>query len=165
MDMQKVIRDPWVWGQLVLLGAALLLPPWLAARANTAGPALLGPDPPPARAAGLALLGIGVAIMLAGARALGRNLTPATTPVANGRLIEHGIYSRARHPIYSGLVVAIAGAPWGGSNWLLGLVAGAAEGIYFNRKAATEERKLLARYPQYAEYAARVPRLVPRLPR
>lgn len=158
MDLSKAARDPWVWGQVGLLGLVLLGVPRLAA----AG--LLGARvgaPWPALAAGIAALG-GL-VTLWGFRSLGPNLTPGTEPLAAGQMVERGAYAWVRHPIYVGLSLFLAGwAGWTGTPAALLLTAAVSFG-YFDRKAAAEERWMTSRFPAYAAYQQRVGKLWPRL--
>ncbi len=98
--------------------------------------------------------------LLAAVLALGRCF--GVLPEARG-LVTHGPYGVVRHPVYLGeigaavgLVVAAPGA------WNLGVLVTfvAAQAV----RMRLEERALAASFPDYAEYAARTPRLVPRLP-
>jgi protein-S-isoprenylcysteine O-methyltransferase Ste14 len=164
MRLLNAIRDPWVWGQFTLIGLVVFGIPWLAATADPAGPlAWLTGRASWARFAGVPLLLLGGLLMLLSALHLGRNLTPATTPIDGGEMVERGLYAHVRHPMYAGLILVLWGLAWTGSNWRMGLVVAVASLLYFDRKAATEERKLVVRYPGYAAYITRVPKLIPRL--
>ena len=55
----------------------------------------------------LCVVGLGFAVL--GSIALGRNLSPFPKPKAKGTLVESGIFSVVRHPIYSGLSLAAFG--------------------------------------------------------
>ncbi len=95
---------------------------------------------------------------------LGTSLTPWPSPKANSRLITTGIYAWARHPIYASLCYfACALAVATGSWWRL-LVA-VALFVLFYFKSAYEEKLLRQVYPEYATYAASVPRFGPKLGR
>ena len=113
---------------------------------------------------GWAMFGAGVVVFLAGFMVLGRNLSPYTQPRPGGQLVRRGIYTRLRHPLYTGVILAAIG-------WAVGKTSPAALGValvlipFFNAKARAEERWLLKRFPDYAEYARRVPRFLPRLGR
>lgn len=106
----------------------------------------------------------GVAIAVAGVLALGRTLTASPIPLPHGELVTRGAYRRVRHPIYTGLLLGAAG--------LVVLGAGIPHAAVFVAllallmvKSRLEERMLRARFPGYAEYAARTGRLVPGLGR
>jgi protein-S-isoprenylcysteine O-methyltransferase Ste14 len=158
------IRDPWVWGQLTLIVLVLFGVPWLATNPDRSGTlSWLTTRDTAWRFAGLAPLLLGGLVMLLSALHLGRNLTPATTPINDGALVERGLYAHVRHPMYAGLILVLWGLAWIGSNWRMGLLAAVISLLYFDRKAATEEGKLVLRYPGYAAYMKRVPKLIPRL--
>ncbi|MBA3317699.1 MAG: isoprenylcysteine carboxylmethyltransferase family protein, partial [Gemmatimonadales bacterium] len=109
---------------------------------------------------GAPLLAAGVAMAVWGVRSLGRSLTPGTEPLPDAPLVTSGAYAHARHPIYSGIVLLLAGYTLGWSNWTLAAVVGLVAWGFFNQKAKAEERWLLPRYPLYEEYMRRVPRRV-----
>lgn len=101
-------------------------------------------------------------IGIAGVLVLGRNRTPYPKPRAGSELIQHGIYARVRHPLYTSVMLASAG--WA-LIWQSGPAFAAAMTLipFFNAKARREERWLRERFPGYPEYARRVPRFIPRL--
>lgn len=145
----------WVIGQFVLLAAIALAPPGLLG---------LPAWPEPLRrggvVAGALLMLAGAVLALGGVRTLDRNLTPFPRPIDDGTLVEHGVYSRVRHPIYSGII-------FGSLGWALlrastpGLLLAGVLGLFFDRKAAYEERWLAHVYPGYAAYRQRVKKLIP----
>ena len=115
-----------------------------------------------AEIAGTAFLFLGLILLFAGFRELGKSLTANPVPVDSGALVTTGIYARLRHPIYTGLLVLTMGLvvssgvwsqliPWFG---LLGLL------IY---KMRWEETLLSAKYKGYAGYMAKVPAIIPGL--
>lgn len=110
---------------------------------------------------GWALIGAGVVIAVAATRDLGSALTPTPEPLAGQALRSDGMYRFARHPIYSGIIVAVVGIVLRSGSWLA-LVVGALTLAFFNAKAAWEERRLTEVYPEYPEYAARVGRFAPK---
>jgi len=118
---------------------------------------------PVAVAAGLAIATGGALQALWGLLALGGNLTPYPSPKHGAELIERGPYRLVRHPIYGGLVLGAAGISLldgnaGGLTVTLGLL------VLFVGKSEFEEERLLARFPAYGEYRARVRwRLIPLL--
>jgi protein-S-isoprenylcysteine O-methyltransferase Ste14 len=159
MPFPRWLRDPLVWGQLILfLLVTLGLP--LSARHAPPGSLLLPVGS--WRYLGLAPLMAGLALVAAGARAMGKNLTPATTPRAEAELVTGGIYRHVQHPIYLGVILFLWGLGWLQSTWLTGLLVAGISLAYFDRKAAVEERNLAARFPEYPAYRDRVPRLLPR---
>jgi protein-S-isoprenylcysteine O-methyltransferase Ste14 len=148
----------------LLTGVALILWPrvpwqWLSLR-------LLPPGPLRA-ALGLVLLALGLAFTVWARVYLGRNWSGTVTVKEGHELIRSGPYAYVRHPIYTGLLVALLGSAvaCGELRALIGLgiVAGA-----FIRKLRIEERFMRELFPQqYPRYRAAVPALIPftRLPR
>lgn len=97
---------------------------------------------------------------------LGRLWSAAVTIKPDQRIVESGPYGLVRHPIYTGLLAAIlAGVVMRGT--LSGIAGGLImlAGIY--QKARLEERELAAALgaAAYADYARRVPMLIPFLHR
>ena len=117
---------------------------------------------PQAEIAGTVLLFLGVILLFAGFRGLGKSLTANPVPVDDGTLVTTGIFARLRHPIYTGLLVLTMGLVVSSGVWtqliawfgLLGLL------IY---KMRWEETLLSAKYKGYAAYKSRVPALFPKL--
>lgn len=126
---------------------------------------LLGPAwGDPWRIAGLAggagLIALGAVGAVLGLVGLRENLTAVPRPIEGGRLIDSGIYGLVRHPIYTGILAA--GLGWGlVTASPAAILANVALGGFFDLKARREEAWLLAAYPGYAAYRARVRKLVP----
>ena len=162
MNLHKAARDPWVWGQLALLLLVGIGAP-MAGQVNF-GPldGLLGlQDPRGLRRAGLVIGVLGAGVIWWGVRSLGRSLTPGVEPVPQASPVREGAYALVRHPIYTGLILLLAGYAWSWSNWRLAVLAGLGSWRYFDAKAEAEERHLLARYPAYQEYRRAVPKFFP----
>lgn len=90
-----------------------------------------------------------------GVRDLGANLTPFPHPLEQARLVETGIYAKARHPLYGAVILGSIGVSLLSLNaaalgWSF-LIAG-----FFFVKSRHEEARLVARYPGYAGYRSRV---------
>jgi protein-S-isoprenylcysteine O-methyltransferase Ste14 len=143
----------WVVGQGVLLAAVALAPPaWRWA----------WPAPGVWRFVGATCALAGAALAWRAIRELGPNLSPLPAPRHRAVLVRSSVYARARHPIYGGLIVAAAGwALWKTSG--LHLVLTAVFAAYMAAKAAREERFLLERFPDYAEYRSKTARFIPGL--
>jgi protein-S-isoprenylcysteine O-methyltransferase Ste14 len=116
----------------------------------------------PVIATGGMLFAIGGYFGIAGVLVLGKNRTPFPQPRAGSQLIQHGIYARVRHPLYTSVMLASLG-------WAL-LWQSVASFIavltlipFFHAKARREEESLHQTFPAYADYARRVPRFLPRL--
>jgi protein-S-isoprenylcysteine O-methyltransferase Ste14 len=83
-------------------------------------------------------------------------------PRANARLVTTGPYAWVRHPMYLAVLLFAAGcvAGWRGLSQVAAFVLLA---VVLHAKASREERLLRARFPEYADYAARTARIVPGL--
>ena len=148
----------------LLIGVALIVWPrvpwdWLSLP--------LLPHRPLTYAVCLVLLMLGLAFTVWARLHLGRNWSGTVTLKAGHELIRSGPYAYVRHPIYTGLLVALLGSAvaCGELRALIGwcVVAGA-----FIRKLRIEERFMREIFPgQYQRYCAQVPALVPftKLPR
>ena len=155
MMRRTAVRDPWVWGQMLLAGMVVLGVPFVARRWGTLDPSGI------TEWVALGFLAVGLAVLFAGMATLGKNLTPATEPLPDGELVTRGIYRVVRHPIYLGVSVVLAGYGLLRGGWPAGALVGAVALAYFERKARVEERWLLLRTPGYEAYRARVPRILP----
>jgi protein-S-isoprenylcysteine O-methyltransferase Ste14 len=108
------------------------------------------------------LFGVGGYFGIAGVFVLGKNRTPFPQPRAGSELVQHGIYARVRHPLYTSVMLASLG-------WALiwqsvaAFVAALTLIPFFLAKARREERWLREQFPGYADYERRVPRFVPGL--
>lgn len=162
MDLAKAARDPWVWGQLVLLAAVALAAPLLPRHVSLGDldPMLNRVDPDRIRWLGAGVIALGLGVGLWGARSLGPSLTPGTEPLPGAPLVTGGAYAHVRHPIYLGAVLVLAGYTLAWSNWTLALLVGLLALKFFEAKARREERWLLERYPLYQAYMRHVPRRV-----
>ena len=110
--------------------------------------------------AALCVLGCGLAI--AARWHLGRDWGMPGSRKEEPELVTSGPYAYIRHPIYTGLIIAMLGSAMGFNVfWALLLVF---VGAYFVLSARREEALLLQLFPeQYAAYKARTGMLVPRL--
>ena len=106
----------------------------------------------------LCLLGIGLAINAR--RHLGRNWGLPMSRKEQPELITSGPYALIRHPIYTGLILAMLGSALGVNVfWALLLVP---VGAYFIYSARREETVMLQLFPeQYAAYITRTGMLAP----
>ena len=149
MNLSKSVRDPWVQAQLLLF-----------ALSGAAGPVLGGAASRLVRLAGMVLLLAGLGLAGWSARTLGRALTPEPEPLPDTQLVQTGPYAIVRHPIYTGVIAAIVGWTLIWSTGILALAVAIVLAAFFTAKAGVEERWLRVRFPEYAEYARRVPRKV-----
>lgn len=150
-----------VVGQLILLALLFLVPPvpeivdWL----NDSVPsAVMLP--------GIAqvFLFAAIVILIAGGLGLGPALTAHPIPNQKGQLQTGGLYRYVRHPIYLGLLLAAVSFTLSGGIFPHIIFATA---LYFllNYKAKFEESLLAKRFDEYADYASRTGRFLPRLKR
>jgi protein-S-isoprenylcysteine O-methyltransferase Ste14 len=109
---------------------------------------------------GLILLAIAALCGIAGAVALGRNLTPFPKPSRAAWLVKRGIYRLIRHPLYSSVLCGAFGLSLVRQSWPA-LIASLALAVFFDAKARREELWLRQRFPEYADYALRVRRFIP----
>ncbi len=141
----------WAAGQFLLMGANIGL--GLGVRGDWPGRT--------AQVGGLVLFAVSALSFVAGLVALGRNLTPLPQPRPEGKLVRRGIYARVRHPLYTSVILMALGWALFWRSWPALLVALALI-PFFHAKVRREERWLHERFPEYADYARRVPRFFPR---
>jgi protein-S-isoprenylcysteine O-methyltransferase Ste14 len=108
---------------------------------------------PPVSRLGLVPIFLGIGLAVWAGRTLGRSLTPFPTPSAHARLVRGGPFRYVRHPTYVGGTLVFAGLSLVFSAW--GLVLTGVLAIFWIAKARHEERLLLERFPEYAEYRRR----------
>jgi protein-S-isoprenylcysteine O-methyltransferase Ste14 len=147
----------------IILRDVLGIPVWAIGYAmvvNTASGLLFTPTWLVSLLAGSLMLA-GVAIIIIGLVTIGKT---AFAPSTHDALVSGGIYAHIRHPLYSGLVLELAGlflyipkmtvlaACLLGVGWVL-------------IQARLEEQDLRKRMPAYEAYMAKVPRFIPRLVR
>ena len=102
----------------------------------------------------------GIVIAAIAALRLGSGLTASPMPNAAGQLQTDGLYRLVRHPVYTGLILALIGAALRSGSAVTAALVIATIG-FFALKARWEERRLADRYPDYPRYAESTPRFVP----
>jgi protein-S-isoprenylcysteine O-methyltransferase Ste14 len=112
------------------------------------------------RLAGWLLAASGILLFMWSALNLGRSLTPFPRPLPHGRLVTDGAYRFVRHPIYFAVILACLGFALS-SRSVLRLALTLVLFIFFDMKARREESWLRQQYPAYADYQARVKKLIP----
>ncbi|OKH37050.1 hypothetical protein NIES2119_14615 [[Phormidium ambiguum] IAM M-71] len=91
---------------------------------------------------------------------LGKQLTPLPYPKENGELVQTGMYSFVRHPLYSGLIFSTLS--WAIFQMSLShLFAVLIIFIVLNAKARKEETWLSDKFPEYSDYQQKVKKLIP----
>lgn len=106
----------------------------------------------------LVILGLGFAVW---ARVhIGRNWSMPNATVEDRELVTSGPYRYVRHPIYSGLLLALIGTVMS-IGWYIAIIL-VVFGSYFVRSALTEEHMLANEFPKvYPAYRAKTKMLIP----
>ena len=145
-------------GAIVLVLLALRLPVFRQALRNAlayapSSSALMG-------AVGVVLCALGIGLAIWARACLGRNWGMPMSRKENPELVTTGPYAYVRHPIYTGMLIAMLGSAIGESPfWSLPLVL---FGIYFVYSARREEKLMMEQFPeQYRAYMKRTKMLVP----
>jgi protein-S-isoprenylcysteine O-methyltransferase Ste14 len=109
---------------------------------------------------GLAVFLLGLALAVWARVYLGRNWGMPMTQKVDPELVTSGPYRRVRHPIYSGIILAMIGTTIAVSlYWLVAVVVLGGSFIY---SATVEERYLAERFPDsYPEYKRSTKMLIP----
>lgn len=164
MEPSPPDRKPWwtgargewlVVGQVLLFGLVVFGPRTVLGR-----PAWAFPWPHACLLMGTVLIVAGGAVSLGGTVRLGRALTPLPFPKEGAALVQTGPYALVRHPIYSGVMALALGWALCVQGWLtLGYVA--VLFVFLDMKSRREERWLAGKFPEYAAYQRRVPKLIP----
>ena len=140
--------EGWVVLQSIIIAAA--------AACAVVGPRWPHGGQPWLRIAGFVLEPAGVGMFILSRITLGRSFTPFPRPRDHSTLRSTGIYARARHPVYGGLLVAGLGLSLQRSPLVLAPAAVLA--IVFWLKSIREEGWLAERYPDYPAYRRTTPR-------
>lgn len=128
--------------------------PWLAWANYRLGPWSIVP--------GAVLFGLGLWLLWRSHWDLGRYWSAGLQIRSGQPVIDEGVYRYMRHPLYAGYILWGLAQPFllhngvAGASMLLTFLP-----VYFYR-VGREERMLLARLPEYAEYLRQTPRLMPR---
>ena len=140
----------WVVGQSLLMSAVVVLAVALPGDCTHLDLAI----------AGATLLVIGGVFGIAGVAALKSNRTPFPMPRHDSQLVQSGIYSRVRHPLYTSVILCSLGWALIWQSWPA-LVAAVALIPFFAAKTRREEHWLREKFPGYADYEKQVKRFVP----
>lgn len=129
--------DRWVLAQLVLF--ALVAGSWFIGDGLTQ--------------LGWVVAALGFVLTVWAGVTMGHSLSPFPRPPRHAELVDRGPYRFLRHPLYVGGVLFFAGLSLVFSVYGLALTAVLA--AFWIAKARLEERHLLARFPEYADYRRR----------
>ena len=83
----------------------------------------------------------------------------------NCALAESGPYSHVRNPLYIGTLAVAGGFVLASRRWELGVLFAAVFLLIYLPVVELEEQHLRSLFPEYADYARRVPRMWPRVAR
>jgi protein-S-isoprenylcysteine O-methyltransferase Ste14 len=112
-------------------------------------------------AVGLSVTMTGVAFSIRARLTLGRNWSGTVQVKENHELVRRGPYRIVRHPIYSGLLLAMLGTAIAFGGWL-GYLGFAVVLFAWKQKSLTEERFMSEQFgDDYACYKAKVKALIP----
>jgi protein-S-isoprenylcysteine O-methyltransferase Ste14 len=98
-----------------------------------------------------------------------RSFHAAANPTAGG-LVTRGPYRYVRHPIYAAILYLVWAGVLGQARWLGGplvrpsgthVALALAATLFTAVRMLTEERLVIAQYPEYREYSARTKRMLP----
>jgi protein-S-isoprenylcysteine O-methyltransferase Ste14 len=147
------------WGQFAGIRVGILLVLLLLLRLR-AFKGHVGTNNPWLEGIGLAVFLLGLALAIWARVYLGRNWGMPMSQKADPELVTSGPYSRVRHPIYSGIILAMIGTTIAVS--LYWLVAVVLLGAYFLYSAIMEERSMARLFPDtYPEYKRSTKMLIP----
>ncbi len=109
----------------------------------------------------------GIAFYVWGRFTMGKMFGRATTfevrLYADHKLVTHGPFGLARHPLYLGMMIAVLGALFIYMNWTMVFLFGWAS-ISLSLRARKEENALAKEFGQeWTDYCRRVPAFIPRL--
>jgi protein-S-isoprenylcysteine O-methyltransferase Ste14 len=160
---QNKIEEPPVYRMLRLLilitTFTLLLSPWLRI-----GPLArrFVPNYPGLEEAGLVITLFGLALVVWARRHLGKYWSDKIVIKVDHQLIRSGPYAHMRHPIYSGILLAVAGTALAVGEWR-GVLALSLLFITYVVKAYKEDRLLAASFAEiFEEYRRHTGFLIPR---
>jgi protein-S-isoprenylcysteine O-methyltransferase Ste14 len=109
---------------------------------------------------GAVLFLCGIALAVWARICLGRNWGMPMTRKDEPELVTAGPYGLVRHPIYSGILLAVLGTAL--ATDIYWLVAFAVLGVYFIYSARVEERLMTSAFPAtYPSYRAKTKMLIP----
>lgn len=138
---------------VLLFVAPHLVPRPLSARFVPAGEAL------PLLGALMVAAGLGFAAWAR--RHIGRNWSGRVEVKEGHALVRSGPYRFVRHPIYTGLLLAIVGTALALGEWRGALAVVLVLGV-LARRIGAEEQRMRQTFPEYEEYRRATPALIPR---
>ena len=160
-EKRAATRETWIY-RIAIFAGAILIAPWTAQVLGEKPTWQIG-DHGASALVGVMLLGL--ALTWWARMQLGRLWSSAITRKEEHRLVDTGPYAFVRHPIYTGLIIALL-ATAAIEATLVALLGALLIVLGLWVKARAEERFLLAELgpDAYESYRRRVPMLVPFLP-
>jgi protein-S-isoprenylcysteine O-methyltransferase Ste14 len=148
------------WGRFVGVRVVLVLLALLLIRTRAFKGGQTITKDPWLQAIGLVVFLSGLAFAIWARRYLGRNWGMPMTEKVDPDLVTTGPYRKVRHPIYSGIILAMTGTAIAASwYWLLAVIL---FGAYFVYSALNEERYMASVFPDtYPAYKRSTKMLVP----
>ena len=109
---------------------------------------------------GVLICAVGIAFAIWARIHIGKNWGMPMSQKIEPELITTGPYRFVRHPIYTGLIIAMIGSSFAESlTWIIWLVF---LGGYFIYSAKSEEKSMMLQFPdKYPEYMRRTKMLIP----
>ncbi|MBV9849263.1 MAG: isoprenylcysteine carboxylmethyltransferase family protein [Armatimonadetes bacterium] len=158
---KRTVRGP-AWAGWIALRLVLAVVIVALQRARLLHGLVSAAPGPVAEALGVALCAAGMGVAVWARRHLGRNWGTPMSAKMEPVLVTSGPYAWVRHPIYAGLLLALAGSALVlGPVWLAPAVLLIA-GAYFLYAARAEEALLARQLPEaYPRYRARTRLLIP----
>lgn len=111
------------------------------------------------RYSGLLVLGLGIILGIVALAQMNTKISPFPTPVSNGRLITNGVFSIARHPIYTALVFSGFGFGVYQAS-LFKILITLLLLFLFYYKSKYEEKLLIAKFSEYRNYKKKTRRFI-----
>ncbi|HEY1469643.1 MAG TPA: isoprenylcysteine carboxylmethyltransferase family protein [Candidatus Acidoferrum sp.] len=160
MKRAKKLESPWEMAQHAL---PVVLGFWLLFESNWKGLDLpLLPEIPAVRILGLLFTALGVGISIHARLTLGTNWSGVVTLKKDHELVRKGLYRWIRHPIYTGVLVAMIGTAMIKGH-LRGWIGFAIVWAAFYFKARREERLLCEEFGEkFREHSRRTGMFLPK---
>ena len=115
-----------------------------------------------AQVSGIVLCAAGVAISIWARKILGRNWSGVATLKENHELVRSGPYRFVRHPIYSGIILALLGTVLATGPFVFSAIAVLVIAVLFKFRSLREEKLMLTQFPEaYPQYMQDVKSLIP----
>lgn len=120
--------------------------------------------PPASGRIGLALLAASLFVFWRGHVDLGANWSPTLEIRERHELVERGIYSAVRHPMYASLLLWSLAQPLLLQNFVAGLLGPLTFALFYRLRVGPEEQMMLDTFgDRYRDYMRRVGGIVPKV--